>query len=105
MQLQKASAEPHSTNIKKAVTLVCLQELLHLLPAMQQRLLKLQPRLLAAWASDTGAVAAKLLVLRDWMPQADVARLVALRCAQFTQPVLSFVLEDCMAIQIQREPV
>eukprot|EP00891_Asterochloris_glomerata_P002106 jgi/Astpho2/2106/Aster-x0082 len=53
-----------------------IQELVHLMPAMEQRLLRLQPAMLAAWARDPGAVAAKLLQLRSWMPRVDVSRLV-----------------------------
>ncbi len=60
-------------------TRFCLQELVHLMPAMEQRLLRLQPAMLAAWARDPGAVAAKLLQLRSWMPRVDVSRLVVNR--------------------------
>ena len=57
----------------------CLQELVHLMPAMELRLLRLQPAMLAAWARDPGAVAARLLQLRSWMPHVDVSRLVVNR--------------------------
>ena len=49
------------------------------MPPMEQRLLRLQPAILAAWARDPGAVAVKLLQLRNWMPRVDVSRLVANR--------------------------
>lgn len=49
------------------------QRLLTLMPFLQDRLLRMSPKLLAALAADPGLIAARLVELRALLPAADVA--------------------------------
>lgn len=54
----------------------CLQRLFSLMPFLQQRMLRMQPKLLAALAADPDRVAARLIELKAMLPAADVAAVV-----------------------------
>ena len=56
-----------------------LQRLLTLLPFLQDRMLRMQPRLLAALAADPERVAGRLIELKSLLPLADVAAIARQR--------------------------
>ena len=61
------------------VYLLAVQELRHLLPDLEGQWKRLQPGILQALAADTDTVAARMLQLKIWFPQANVSRMVAIR--------------------------
>ena len=56
-----------------------LQRLLTLMPFLQRRLLRIQPKLLAALAADPDLIAARLIQLKTLLPAADVAAVAGQR--------------------------
>ncbi|PRW58273.1 ER lumen retaining receptor isoform B [Chlorella sorokiniana] len=56
-----------------------LQRLFTLVPFLQERMLRMQPKLLAALAAEPEQLAQRLVELKTLLPQADVAAIVAQR--------------------------
>jgi HPt (histidine-containing phosphotransfer) domain-containing protein len=56
-----------------------VQRLLYLMPFLQPRLLRIQPKLLAALAADPDLIAARLIELKALLPAADVAAVAGQR--------------------------
>lgn len=56
-----------------------MQRLLYLMPFLQPRLLRIQPKLLAALAADPDLIAARLIELKALLPAADVAAVAGQR--------------------------
>lgn len=77
-QLTAASCRRTSTHGPR-LPAPCVQRLLTLMPFLQQRLLRIQPKLLAALAADPDLVASRLVELKMLLPAVDVARVAGQR--------------------------